>query len=121
MQSPKYSLLPASEEDVLEENCEHDDISLEGLLARPGARVPEPYSTIIRCRRQRAAVWREGDSLNPMTMALEGLLARPSGRVPEPYSTIVRRRCPNPITMALEGLQTGVPAFSNTANILHTG
>lgn len=79
MQSPKYSLLPASEEDVLEENCEHDDISLEGLLARPGARVPEPYSTIVR------------------------------------------RRCPNPISMALEGLQTGVPAFSNTANILYTG
>ena len=77
-------------------------------------------------------VERAFNQLPAIGMALEGLFQGPSGRVPESYSAIIWSRrqrlavwreggSTNATGMALEDLQTGIPALSNTSNILYVG
>ena len=67
-------------------------MALERLQSGARRRVPEPYCAVVRCRRYRLAVRREGYSVNVTRVALERLQGGARRRVPEPYRRVVRCR-----------------------------
>src|SRR4051812_14878781 len=100
-------------------------MALEGLQARPAARIPTLDHTVARRRGQPGRVVREGHRVDPVAMALEGLQTRPATYIPDPDRAVAgRRRQPgrvvrkghgvDPVAMALERLQARAPAVAHT-------
>src|SRR5690349_10514205 len=100
-------------------------MALEGLQARPAARIPDLDRLVPRRRRQLGRVVREGYRVDRTAMALERLQARPAARIPDLDRLVPRRRRqlgrvvregyrPDRTAMALEGLQARAPAIAHS-------